>query len=160
MLPRREELRVPSQGSSQIIKMRGPMLVLSVGLHCSALMLNLTQDQVGHPSLTLWRRSPSLCQMISPMGCTEWRLPAASVELIWDTCLMTDQDPQENATASTRPRWLSSPKIQPPPSPAPQLRVKLSAQWATGRQSFERMTKQDWRLCMCRKSNNLHTSNS
>lgn len=89
--------------------------------------------------------------MISPMGCTGWRPPAASVELIWDTCLMMDQDPQGNATALTLPHWLSSPKTQPPPSPRPRAELP-AAQWMMGRQSSERKNQEpqqtDERACV------------
>lgn len=62
-----------------------------------------------------------------------------SVELIWDTCLMMDQDPQENATALTRPRWLSSPRKRPLFPPALWLRVELPVvQWLMRKKSSER----------------------
>lgn len=64
-----------------------------------------------------------------------------SVVLIWDTCLMMDQDPQGNATALTLPRWLSSPTTWLPLPPSPQPRWKmLAAQWRMKRQSCERQT--------------------
>lgn len=67
-----------------------------------------------------------------------------SAALTWDTCSTTDPDPRANATASTRPPWLSGPKTGPPPPPPPWPRAEppraeppRAELRATGRRSSE-----------------------